>query len=776
MLSATWRMLRADIRANKLQFVLIWGVLALSAMLLFVSLMILTGTDQPWDRTFEATKGPHLWIVSSEYDLDFAALVEDPNVAEDTGRLLALSENPVVLGDEKQDIFLYAMDERPAVAHPLLAEGRWLNPDDRFEVVLDFSFAAYYDFNVGDRITVLAAEGTQELSIVGLAVTAHWFPFNEITKDSSPGVAYISQESLEAIQPDKAHWFSVIGVRLKDPENSAEFGNRVQELFPGKLQSVIEWQFLRETALLADTLNGMFMGLFSMMGLAAVGMIIFNTIGGQVLSQYRSIGLLKAVGFQPRQVTAIFLVEHLTVGLLAWVVGIVLGLAVAPGLVGTLAENLNMPPPDVFAPGPMLLVLFLVEVTVAVATLLPAWQGGRINTVQAITVGYRVRHSRASRMARWSARLRLPPPVVMGVKDTFSRPLRAALAISSLFLTVLVAMTAVGAQTTASYLADNRFYFNGTSADMKVMRNFVPAAMIEEQIRSKPEIVDYYEENFLWAQLPGHSDQPLAVRILSGPYGEYDFQIKEGRMISGPDEAVMGYAVLDLVGGQVGDTLEVLIEGNLLTVDVVGRHTENYNTNNVIIISRETYEEQTGETLEPQNFYLKLTEGADSEALRRDWLDQSGGLLNVSVVTRNPQSSMVQLVGLIVSLGVILMLVAGANLMSTSLLSIRERVRDFGIQKAVGFTPGQIAGSVVVGAVVIVLISLAIGVTLGMVLMVSFISQVGIAIGAGPDFYVIDWGGMSLLLPALVLLAVVSSALPAIRASRLEVVEALRYE
>jgi putative ABC transport system permease protein len=776
MFSASWRMLRADIKSNKLQFGLIWGVLALSAMLLFVSLMIVTGTDDPWDRTFEATNGPHLWVVSQEYDLDFSPLVEDPEVVEDTGRLLALSENPVVLGDEKQDIFLYAMDERPAVAHPLLAEGRWLKPENPYEAVLDFSFAVFYDFKVGDKITILAADGTQELSVVGLAVTAHWFPFNEITKDSSPGVAYISQASLEAIQPDKAHWFSVIGLRLKDPENSAEFGNHVQALFPGKLQSVIEWQFLRETALLADTLNGMFMGLFSVMGLAAVGMIIFNTIGGQVLSQYRSIGLLKAVGFKPRQVTAIFLMEHLTVGLLAWVVGIALGLGVAPGLVGTLAENLNMPPPDVFSPGPMLLVLFLVEVTVAAATLLPAWQGGRINTVQAITVGYRVRHNRASRLAKWSARLRLPPMAAMGVKDTFSRPLRAVLAIASLLLTVLVAMTAVGAQTTASYLADNRFYFNGTSADMKVMRNFVPATLIEEQIQSEPQVVEYYEENFLWGQLPGYSDQPLAVRVLYGPYRDYDFQIKEGRMISGMGEAVMGYAVLDLVDGQVGDTLEVLIEGKPITLDVIGRHTENYNTNNVIIISRETYEAQTGETLEPQNFYLSLADGANAEELRRTWLDRSGGLIDVSVVTRNPQSSMVQLVGLIVSLGVILMLVAGANLMSTSLLSIRERVRDFGILKTVGFTPRQIAGSVVVGAVAMALIALAIGVTLGMMLMVSFISQVGIAIGAGPDFYVIDWGGMSLLLPALVLLAAASSALPAILASRLEVVEALRYE
>ena len=139
-------------------------------------------------------------------------------------------------------------------------------------------------------------------------------------------------------------------------------------------------------------------------------------------------------------------------------------------------------------------------------------------------------------------------------------------------------------------------------------------------------------------------------------------------------------------------------------------------------------------------------------------------------------ASVVQLTNLIGSMAVILMLVAAANLMSTGLLSIRERVRDFGIQKTLGLTPAQIATSVVAGTVLIALIALLIGVSLGMVVVVRFVQQVGIAIGAGPDFYRIDWGGISLLLPILVVLAMVSSLLPALRAARLEVTEALRYE
>jgi putative ABC transport system permease protein len=768
MMTASWRKLSADFKTHKLQFFLIWSVLTLSAMLLTVSLLVMGSSDQPWDRTFEATNGPHVWVVSHQYDLDFTPITSDPAVSQSSGVILSLSDNPLVLGDQKIPIFLYAMDQLPQVAHPLLAEGRWLDPANPDEIVLDFSLARFYDFRVGDEAVILGVEAARNLRVVGLAITVHWFPYNEVTKDVSPGVAYISEATLTELQPDPASWYSVVGLRLREPEKSKAFVEKVYEAFPGKLRSVIEWQFVKQNAALANTLNAMFMGLFSVLGLAAVGMIIFNTIGGQVLSQYREIGLFKAVGFKPGQVTRIFLFEHLLIGLIAAVVGILMGLAVAPGFVSTLAENLNTTPPDIFAPGPLLAVLILVEMAVA--------QGGRIDTVQAITIGYCSRPNRVSHLARFAGWLHLPAIIVLGVKDIFSRPLRAVLAITSLFLTVFIAITAIGAQTTASYLAENRVYFNGTSADLKVTRNFVPAAIIQEEILTNPEVVDSYQELVLYGNAPGHSDQPIALRLLDGNYKDFFFDIKEGRMIAAPGEAVFGYAVLDLIDAQVGDTVEILVEGSPMKLTIVGRHIESNMTNHVIITSLETYQEQVDALVQSLTYYLRLKDYVQAENLRTEWLEQSQGLIDVSVIEDQPQASMTQLVNLIVSLAALLMIVAGANLMSTSLLSIQERVRDFGILKTLGFTPSQISGSVVVGSIVMALIALVLGITLGLWLVVVFVQQVGIAIGAGPDFYVIDWGGISLLLPILVLLAAISSVLPATRAARLEVIEALRYE
>ena len=775
MFSTFWRILLADIKSHKGQFVLIGCVLTLCAMLLTILLMIMGSANEPWQKIFAETNGPHVWIVTRQQDLDFSTLLNDPAVTQSTGKILSLAENPLAIQGEKRSMYLYAMDQPPEVAYPLTAQGRWLNPSSSTEAVLDYSLARFLDLEVGDEITIIGAGGEYNLNVVGTAVTGHWFPYNEVTQNISPGVIYISSSALEKIQPDPAYWYVALGLRLKEPENSKVFTEQLQDMYPNQLRSVIEWKWVEQNATFANQLNVLFMGLFSTLGLAAVGLIIFNSIGGQVLTQYREIGLLKAIGLTPVQISLIFLSEHLFIGLIASTIGIAAGILFAPGFISPLAENLNTLPPNPLAAGPIVGVLLLVEGSVTLATLLPAWQGGRINTVDALTMGYKPRSSRISLLGNLGVLLHLPITVIVGIKDTFNRPLRTVMAVTGLTLTILIAVISIHAQITMRDLSENRFYFNGTSADLKLDHNFVPADAIQNEVFSNPNVTAFYQETLLLGQAFQNSDQPVFYRILSGDYEKFEFTLKEGRMISAPGEAVFGYAVLDLIGAQVGDEVDMSIEGQTTHLKIVGRTLEWFNLGHVVLLNQETLE-ASGLHFDTQTTYLKLKDTGQAEMLREAWLDHFNDLVNVTVIKNEPQSSANQLLGIITGLGIIMLVVGGANLTSTTLLNMHERTRDFGILKTLGLTPNQIAWSVVFGAVLIALISLLIGVPLGVTVMGGFIRQVGIAIGAGPDFYTINWSGLSLLLPVMVLVAGISSALPALRAARIPVVNALRYE
>jgi predicted lysophospholipase L1 biosynthesis ABC-type transport system permease subunit len=91
---------------------------------------------------------------------------------------------------------------------------------------------------------------------------------------------------------------------------------------------------------------------------------------------------------------------------------------------------------------------------------------------------------------------------------------------------------------------------------------------------------------------------------LQGNYRNFEFPLNEGRMIAAPDEAVMGYAVFDLMGVKIGDTVEILVDGQPVQLTIVGRHMENFNLDFVVITSLETYQNQTGIQAQPTSYYL----------------------------------------------------------------------------------------------------------------------------------------------------------------------------
>ena len=121
------------------------------------------------------------------------------------------------------------------------------------------------------------------------------------------------------------------------------------------------------------------------------------------------------------------------------------------------------------------------------------------------------------------------------------------------------------------------------------------------------------------------------------------------------------------------------------------------------------------------------------------------------------------------------LIVGGIGIMNIMLVSVAERTREIGIRMAVGAKRRSILGQFVIEAIALCMAGGALGVVLG------------IGIGAGISMYVKSITHMpfeSVITPGLMLFAVLYSAgiglffgvYPAYRASKMDPVEALRYE
>jgi len=123
----------------------------------------------------------------------------------------------------------------------------------------------------------------------------------------------------------------------------------------------------------------------------------------------------------------------------------------------------------------------------------------------------------------------------------------------------------------------------------------------------------------------------------------------------------------------------------------------------------------------------------------------------------------------LVGIAAIALVVGGIGIANTMLVSVRERVREIGTRKAIGARRRDITRQFLVEAVIVTLGGAVVGVLIG----IAITGPVGATVGvpASPTLY-----GIALAFFSALLVGVLAGWWPARQASRLDPVEALRYE
>jgi len=125
------------------------------------------------------------------------------------------------------------------------------------------------------------------------------------------------------------------------------------------------------------------------------------------------------------------------------------------------------------------------------------------------------------------------------------------------------------------------------------------------------------------------------------------------------------------------------------------------------------------------------------------------------------------------AVGIVTLLLGGIGVMNVMLVAVRERTREIGVRKAIGAPAGTILRQFFVEAVIIALLSGAIGlgVAFGFCALVNLLPM--------PDFFaglIPDWTSGLVAAGLLGAIAVGAALYPARRAASIDPIEALRYE
>jgi ABC-type lipoprotein release transport system permease subunit len=335
-LGKLWVIAFRDLGRNRRRSALTALAVALGLALLIVLNGYIAGVVEDALQNSIRLRTGHVQIRAEPYQeerlsLKHEDLVQDPDalVAQAAGMRQVRAATPVLWAsgmvntiDESAGVRIYGIDPDSPVFAPIregMVAGEYLPPDERNGILMGRRLADSLGVGVGRNVNLAmaSADGRPQegiFAVVGL------FSTGIVTTDE--GSIYLPLSKAQAITGTDGLASAVV-VMLDDQDDADAVAAALES--PGT--RVLTWRDLNQVFLQTmDTAMGFYV-LFDGIVILIVAVIIANTLLMAVFERIREVGILAALGMKKRQITVMFLLEALMLGLAGIVLGIVLGSA-----------------------------------------------------------------------------------------------------------------------------------------------------------------------------------------------------------------------------------------------------------------------------------------------------------------------------------------------------------------------------------------------------------------------------------------------------------------
>ena len=385
------------IRALLTAFAIVIGVSMVSGT------FILTDTMQrTFDGLFTASSAQTDAVIQGEQIVDFsasgAATVPESLLAEvkalpeagaASGTVSPEASNVAdIIGDDGKKVGLESIgtsyDPAGAQFSPLkLKTGRWAEGPK--QVVIDAGTAAKEHYEIGDPVVISTLGKKHTYELTGTA---------SFGDTDSLGFATIAAWDLETAQKvmDREGSFDTISVAAKQGTTPAELVDAIDPLLPDALQVVDSEKQAAEDA--QELNSGMDVLRYGLLGFGGIALfvgafVIFNTLSITVAQRTREFATLRTLGASRKQVMRSVRLEGLVIGLVASVIGLLLGLGIAKGMIALFsAFGVDLPEGGtVFQSRTVIVSILLGTGITLLASILPARRATRVPPIAAVREG-----------------------------------------------------------------------------------------------------------------------------------------------------------------------------------------------------------------------------------------------------------------------------------------------------------------------------------------------------------------------------------------------------
>ncbi|MGW2748266.1 ABC transporter permease [Streptomyces sp. NPDC001450] len=767
---AVWKAARAAVRRRRLQTLVIWLVTLVSTGSLVVALGLVDGASAPFDHVFGKQRGPHVIAAfdSAEVsDAQLAHAARQPGVEAVAGPFRQASVDlPRGAGDFGLGGEITVVG-RPGPGGPVdrvnLWAGRW--PTRPGEIVLN----RQSDWTADDMGKKFRVPSGPTLTIVGFAFDL-----------SHTADAWVVPDQITALHPTGTQML----FRFRDASSEralrAAMADVTEDLPKGALAGSETYLALKHRVGSTARAYAPYLMAFGVLGILVAVLIVANVVGGAVVSGFRHIGILKALGFTPGQVLGVYLVMISVPSVLGCALGTLAGNLLAHPFFqfvfsgpnsGVLHDSVGI------EPWVNALALLGMPLVCVLAALGPSLRARRMSASRAISAGSAPRAGRALGIQRRLAGARLPRSVSLGVGLSFARPARSALTLSAVALGVTTVTFATGLAATltdfghAGQRAFDVTVYVGNHRHGKEVRPVHSDRQLQAMLESLPGATRVTARSDEEALLVGSTQ----VVMFEGRRGDVplDSTLIRGRWTHRTGEVVAGTAFLHRTGTHVGDHLRLRKGGREERLTIVG---ETMLDDDRLVVGAWPTVTALMPDVKPIAYHVRLREGADQQAYARAARAADPGL---SLQLSGPNNVTRTIVGSATALTLMLALVSSLGVFNTAVLNTHDRRRDLGMLKSIGMTPRQVTVMTMTSMAVLGAVGSLLGIPLGIVSYELVIPRMAAGVDITLPSYMTDvWHTPTLAGLALagLVIAVLGAFVPARRAARLTVAEVLHSE
>lgn len=598
-------------------------------------------------------------------------------------------------------------------------------------IYLPVLYSTDKNIHTGKKITLRIGNNTETYTICGF--------INSIMAGShncSMCLFMLTEDKYKELQDKKlAAESSFISIRIKDKTKSEDFEtsikNKTASVYPEISAVSNSYALVSSTRYISQMICS---GIISTMAFL-VTLIAFVVISSNVINyiqeNMKNIGVLKAEGYESRQVVFALLLQFFSVTFITAVIGALVSYALFPAINNMMFSQTGIPYKIKFLPIPFIIVVTFLAETVFLAVWISSRRIKRIEPVIAIRQGIQTHNFKRNHVPLESTHA--PVNTALALKTAFSGVKQNII----IFITMIVLSLVLvfSGLMFVNVIKDANPFINmvvGETSDSCITVNADASKKLLHIMENDRRVEKVYLYNTVQV---AHKGSVILMATLSDDFSKFNNQdiCIEGRFPKYSNEAAVAIKYANEEGLETGDEITLEADGKKAKYIISGFTQISNNLGKDCLLTRSGYERMG--VLLSECYSINLENGTDIDQFNKEISDRLGNsvtqVINIKAVIDSTGGVYISLVKAIVIAVIILSLLVTVFVMYLLVRTmLNNKKRDYGIMKAIGYTTGQLILQTAISFMPAVIISVITGIIAGSMVinpfMALFLKGIGI--------------------------------------------------